>query len=1096
MSIMGRWLRGAAVAVMVLVAATVATGAERASKGKKAQKGAKAPEAQTVQKVRASGPAPILVPLSFDQLVTVERTFTPLDGKILALAFSPDGRKLAAGSDDRGVAIWDFRTGDILGHIRELPDKAQEICFSGDGRFLAMAGQGKEIFLWNVAENLPVAGLRLKDDVRSLACSPQGTLLAAAVDDQTVTLFDVTQAAGAGGAAGDPARSPGDTFVGWFKKQKDKAKEEAGQRARVRVIEGEKERVDSLAFSPDGSLLAVGGKGGRVALWDLRQEKEPRLLEGARKEVKGLVFSRDGGILAGIEDRKRLVLWNLKAGGPPRVMESEKEDVLSLDFSSDGVLLVAAGKKRITFWSCVSGQEVHSLAEAEKDILAVRYAPDGSHLVSAGEERTARVWTVPGIVALAAYPARDEAVVALEQERERRLAPLRAPRGEFESSRQYEARQKRARIEEAAIRREFDGRMKAAEAKRADEVKKLKSQLYPYTVKGELGSYDADRESFGATVGDSRVTIRVPTERARRLAQRRDKLTFNGMIRYRSQDRAELLNTALVDPETGERYPFGLQVAGGAAPVLPSPSVATPRRALPRLEISGVSLLEPSGNAALDAGESGTITVLLKNSGSGPAEGVVLNLQPPSGSVPPWLGLADRTFVGPVLPGESRSVTIPITAGEDAATQELRLQVTALDADGFDSRPVALAFAARAMVPPELQVARIDISDADGRRVISKGKEVNITLSVRNAGKGPARGVTATVESGDPNVKLFGDVALLLGAIAPGETKRATFTVAVTQRYAGAKELPLSFALDEERPRFAVRPQVRLALDEEAPAMRVVKVEARETPVTPAGGGDVNLPPMLAPQRRSFSAGDLAIVIGIERYQNVPKSDFAYNDARAVKAYLLSLGFAERNIEFLVDERATLSAIRKSVESWLPNRVKKGSSRIFYYYSGHGAPEPASGDAYLVPYDGDPNYLTDTGYPIRRLYEKLGSAGASEVIVVIDSCFSGTGGRSVLAKGARPLVMTGTETAVPQRMAVLSSTQGAQISTSLQEQEHGAFTYYLLKAIREGKRDLGEVYSYIKPLVEDAAKSQNVIQSPTLTVGGNGGANHYQLLKE
>jgi len=58
-----------------------------------------------------------------------------------------------------------------------------------------------------------------------------------------------------------------------------------------------------------------------------------------------------------------------------------------------------------------------------------------------------------------------------------------------------------------------------------------------------------------------------------------------------------------------------------------------------------------------------------------------------------------------------------------------------------------------------------------------------------------------------------------------------------------------------------------------------------------------------------------------------------------------------------------------------------------------------------LPIDGDPQYLEDTAYPINRLYEKLNSINAKQVIVAIDACFSGAGGRSVLAKGTRPLVM-------------------------------------------------------------------------------------------
>ena len=225
---------------------------------------------------------------------------------------------------------------------------------------------------------------------------------------------------------------------------------------------------------------------------------------------------------------------------------------------------------------------------------------------------------------------------------------------------------------------------------------------------------------------------------------------------------------------------------------------------------------------------------------------------------------------------------------------------------------------------------------------------------------------------------------------------------------------------------------------------------------------------------------DLAIIIGIENYQGLPKSDYSKSDAGIVKDYLKALGFAERNIEFITDERATKSSIEKSLEAWLPNRVKK-DSRVIVYYSGHGAPEPKTGDAYIVPYDGDPNYLEVTGYPLKRLYDKLGKLQVKEVVVLLDSCFSGAGGRSVLAKGARPLIMMTEGGVLPQNMAVLSATQGTQISTSSPEKGHGVFTYYFLKALKDGKKTIADIYEYIKPLVEDEAKQLNVQQSPSIS---------------
>jgi carboxyl-terminal processing protease len=238
--------------------------------------------------------------------------------------------------------------------------------------------------------------------------------------------------------------------------------------------------------------------------------------------------------------------------------------------------------------------------------------------------------------------------------------------------------------------------------------------------------------------------------------------------------------------------------------------------------------------------------------------------------------------------------------------------------------------------------------------------------------------------------------------------------------------------------------------------------------------------PSFAAAERIWTENDLAVIVGVEKYQDLPAAEYSAKDARLVKDYLISLGLKEHNVELLLNERATLSSIKKTLETWLPNRTKK-NSRVLIYYSGHGAPDASSGEAYLVPYDGDPNYLSDTGYPLQRMYEKLSRLKVAEVIVVLDSCFSGAGGRSVLAKGARPLVMMAETPVIAANMVILSAAEASQISTSSPEKGHGLFTYYFLKALNDGKKNIADVYGYIKPQVEDDAKALNVRQTPQVS---------------
>ncbi|TBR25344.1 caspase family protein, partial [bacterium] len=144
-----------------------------------------------------------------------------------------------------------------------------------------------------------------------------------------------------------------------------------------------------------------------------------------------------------------------------------------------------------------------------------------------------------------------------------------------------------------------------------------------------------------------------------------------------------------------------------------------------------------------------------------------------------------------------------------------------------------------------------------------------------------------------------------------------------------------------------------------------------------------------------------------------------------------------------------------------------------------------------VPTDGDPQYLSDTAYPIGRLYERLGALKAKRVVVALDSCFSGAGGRSVLAKGVRPLVTT--VEAAPTagaNLLSLAASSGDQISGTAEDQGHGLFTYYLLKGLNEsgGKATVRGLLDAVRPKVQDHARRANREQTPQLTGAGDADA--------
>ncbi len=257
-----------------------------------------------------------------------------------------------------------------------------------------------------------------------------------------------------------------------------------------------------------------------------------------------------------------------------------------------------------------------------------------------------------------------------------------------------------------------------------------------------------------------------------------------------------------------------------------------------------------------------------------------------------------------------------------------------------------------------------------------------------------------------------------------------------------------------------------------------------------AGRTDIDELPVM---KMNANKDSYAVVIGIEHYrQKLPRADFATQDARLVADYLVKvLGYPEENVVTLLNDHATNVDMAKYFEKWLSNNVDAGST-VFIYYSGHGAPNPKNGGAYLVPYDGDPSFIDQTGYSLKRMYEALGKLPAKEIVVALDSCFSGAGGRSVLAEGARPLVMNLENSFdVPKNVMVLAAASGSQISSTYKDKGHGLFTYYLLKGIKnedivnsDGSLKMDDLFGYLAPQVERIARKQyNNEQTPQLIRG-------------
>ena len=252
---------------------------------------------------------------------------------------------------------------------------------------------------------------------------------------------------------------------------------------------------------------------------------------------------------------------------------------------------------------------------------------------------------------------------------------------------------------------------------------------------------------------------------------------------------------------------------------------------------------------------------------------------------------------------------------------------------------------------------------------------------------------------------------------------------------------------------------------------------------------DVEKPPQMAQKPNPKNWG---LIIGIERYNNLPSVDFAERDASIMREYFIRvLGVPDENMIFLVDSRATKSTMTGYLKDYLPKNVERDTN-LYLYFAGHGFPEVKGGvvqDTYLVPYDGNPRFISETGYKIKDFYEDLNKLKIERTFVFLDACFSGGASRSEkMLGGTRPaLIDPPTILLKSDKVISLASTKGGQASNSYPERKHGLFTYFLLGGLKgaadkdgDGWITMEELFSYVQDNVAKVSRRKGVEQTPSV----------------
>jgi WD40 repeat protein len=318
----------------------------------------------------AKGP---MLPAVNPALARLDQRIEGLGGPGLALAVSEPAGMIAAGCEDGTIQLWHrdvllgIRHGSntcniLAGHVGSVI----ALAWNG-GPVLASAGVDHKILFWSAAEGRLLHSLAVGPQVRALALSPDGKLLASAGDDPAIQLWDVE--------TGKPAaRLPGHTD--W---------------------------VLCLAFSPDGQTLASSGYDGTIRLWDMPAGQNPRVLPAAPPPppktqpepviVWSLAYRLDGKELAAGTATGIIHLLDPQGGKVVRSLPGHTSAITALSYHPGGGILASASKDRtVRLWNPANAQLVKALEGHEAWVQGTAFVAQGTRLASVSADQTVRLW--------------------------------------------------------------------------------------------------------------------------------------------------------------------------------------------------------------------------------------------------------------------------------------------------------------------------------------------------------------------------------------------------------------------------------------------------------------------------------------------------------------------------------------------------------------------------------------------------------------------------------------------------------------------------------------------------------------------------------
>lgn len=279
-------------------------------------------------------------------------------GRVNAVAWSPDGTRIASAGKDQIIRVWDATTGHDLLFFSLHKAEVSAVAWSPDGTRIASAGKDRTVQVWEVIPNGSVVIYKNhKDWIRCVAWSPDGTRIASGGQDTQVHIWDAA----------------------------------TGHQYLYFVLH--KAKVRTAVWSPDGTHIASGGDDWTVQIWETVRGGKVVTCNRHVNRVNSVAWSPDGTrIVSGSSDQIARI-WEAKTGSNLLFFDRHTGEVNAVAWSPDGTYIASGGKDcTIQIWEPVAKGAATRYQGFSDAVTALTWSPDGTQIAVASADGTVQVW--------------------------------------------------------------------------------------------------------------------------------------------------------------------------------------------------------------------------------------------------------------------------------------------------------------------------------------------------------------------------------------------------------------------------------------------------------------------------------------------------------------------------------------------------------------------------------------------------------------------------------------------------------------------------------------------------------------------------------